>query len=969
MTQTHGFELLETRNLAEYRSKAFWYRHLRTGAELLSIINDDENKVFGVTFRTPPPDSTGVAHILEHSVLCGSEKYPLKEPFVELLKGSLHTFLNAMTYPDKTVYPVASTNLRDFRNLVDVYIDAVFHPRLTPRTLAQEGWHYELPAPDGPLTIQGVVYNEMKGVYSSPDSLLGELSQQALFPDTLYGLDSGGDPDVIPSLTFEQFFAFHQRYYHPSNARFFFAGDDDPEDRLRRIDAALAGFDRINPNSLITLQARFPEPRRAEEPFPVDPASPDADKGFVTLNWLLPEPDSAASVLTLGVLAQILIGTPASPLRKALIDSGLGEDLAHSGLDSQLRQMTFSVGLRGILPDDADSFEALVFDTLRTMAQEGADPDLVAAAINTIEFSLRENNTGRFPRGLALMLRAATSWLHDGSPFTMLEYEKPLAELKIRMEEEPRLFSGLIQQHLLDSPHRVRLVLRPDPALAAKREATEKARLSALLEKMSPTERAAVQAEAEALRTAQAMPDSPEALLCIPSLSLADLETSNRLLPCEEPGPRLYRHDLFTGGLVYLDVGFPLRALPARLLPYTSLFGRILFETGVGDEDFVAFTNRIGRLTGGVGAGEEVVTRLADGRASPWLLVSGKATVARTGELCDVLKDALLQARLQDSSRIGQMILEEKADLESGLVPSGNRVVGGRLDAGFSESGWIHEQTGGVDYLQFIRDLADRAQSDWSGVQADLAEIRDRLIRREGLLINFTADKSDWPVIQAALDRFQSQLPEGCSAEESWNRSGGEPVEALAVPAAVFFVGEAFPLFNAGYAFHGSALVAARYLSMSWLWDRIRVQGGAYGAGCRIGRITGVMSFSTYRDPNLERSLDAFAESASFLKDRPLDEKALERAVIGAIGEWDAYRLPDAKGRVSMIHRLMGDDEASRQRLREEILGTRPAHFRELGEKLAAAIPAGRIAVLGPESAGSRLESRLGRKVSLRRIL
>lgn len=972
MKLTHGFELIEARDIAEIRSRVLWYRHARTGAELLSVVSDDENKAFGVTFRTPPPDSSGVAHILEHSVLCGSERYPVKEPFVELLKGSLQTFLNAMTFPDKTCYPVASVNLQDFYNLVDVYLDAVFHPRLTPQVLAQEGWHYEIAAPEGPLSLKGVVYNEMKGVYSSPDSLLGEWSQQSLFPDTIYGLDAGGHPLKIPTLTFEAFLDFHRRYYHPSNARFFFSGDDNPEERLRRIDAVLSGYDRIEPRSAIPEQKPFPAPRRREERFPVDPDSPDRDNGFASINWMLGAAGSAERVFELSLLAYVLVGTPASPLRKALIESGLGEDLAMAGLDPQLKQLTFSVGLRGIAPEDADSFEKLTFDTLREIAEKGPEPALVEAGLNSTEFALRENNTGRFPRGLALMLRSLTLWLHDRDPFEMIAFEKPLAALKARWVREPGFLQDAIRELLLSNPHWTRIVLRPDAALAGEREREEADRMASALAGLDGPGRTGVAETARKLHAAQEAPDSPESLASIPSLQLSDLDRENREIPCESlPAgeAECLWHDLFTGGLVYLELAFPLRVLPARLLPYISIFGRMLFETGAGDEDYVAFTNRIGRLTGGAGASEQILSRNADRKASPWLMVGGKASVGRVRDLCDILRDALLSARLQDRTRVSQMVLEEKADLESGLIPSGNRIVGGRLEASLTEAGRILETTGGIDYLDFIRALAERVENDWPGVLADLEELRFRLIRRNNVLLNVTAAASDWPVLRGALEPLIAALPVRSAAEEIWpGPNAGEP-EALSAPSTVHFVGLAADLYAGGYKFHGSSLVITRLLSTSWLWDRIRVQGGAYGAACRMDRTTGVIAFTTYRDPNLERSLDTIQASGGFLRDREIRDLELTRAIIGAIGDWDAYRLPDAKGRVSFSRHLIGDDADLRRRIRGEILGTRPQHLREFGELLTDVLSRGRVAVLGPETAADRLEKRLGVPVARRRAL
>ncbi len=408
MTIIEGFERLRTQDIRELRTQAQLFRHVQTGAELLSLVNDDDNKVFGITFRTPPKDSTGVAHILEHSVLCGSRKYPVKEPFVELLKGSLKTFLNAFTYPDKTCYPVASQNAQDFYNLIDVYLDAVFYPRISPFIFQQEGWHLELDDPEGALIYKGVVFNEMKGAYSSPDNVLTEYSQQSLFPDSTYGLDSGGNPKHIIELTFEQFKAFHQKYYHPSNARLYFYGNDDPQRRLRLANEYLKDFERLPVDSTIVLQPPLDRPRRITRSY----ASADTEsgegqavrRGMLTVNWLLTETTDPELTFALHALQYILLGMPGSPLRKALIDSGLGDDIAGVGLESELRQIYFSTGLKGIHPEDADRIEELILKTLEDLATQGIDPQTTEAAMNTIEFRLRENNTGSFPRGLNLML-------------------------------------------------------------------------------------------------------------------------------------------------------------------------------------------------------------------------------------------------------------------------------------------------------------------------------------------------------------------------------------------------------------------------------------------------------------------------------------------------------------------------------------------------------------------------------------
>src|SRR5215467_4187335 len=586
MTATHGFELIREQKLSEINATARYYHHVATGAELISLINADENKVFGVTFGTPPSDSTGVAHILEHSVLCGSRKYPIKEPFVELLKSSLNTFLNAMTFPDKTCYPVASQNVQDFYNLVDVYLDAVFHPRLTPQIFQQEGWHYELDAPGAPLAYKGVVFNEMKGNYSSPDGMLREWSQQSLYPDITYGLDSGGDPKHIPDLTYEQLKAFHARHYHPSNAKAFFYGDDDPEERLRLLDRYFGEFNRIEVDAQVRLQPRFSAPKRFTRTYAAGAVEEQAEAGapkpkesMISVNWMIDEIVDVDTALGFDILEHVLIGNAAAPLYKALIDSGLGEGLAGGGLDDGLRQPMFSIGLKGIDPADAGKIEQLIDDTIGGLADGGIDPLTVEASLNTVEFHLRENNTGAFPRGIVFMLRALRSWLHGHDPLTPLAFATPLAAIKGRVAAGERYFENLLRHHFIDNPHRTVMVLKPDREQAEREAEEERAHLRQVRAGMKASDIGVVVEATRTLKALQERPDPPEALATIPTLRLSDLPRENKPIPIEVTSlhdTRVLYHDLLTNGVVYLDLGFDLHTLPAELLPYVPLFSRAL---------------------------------------------------------------------------------------------------------------------------------------------------------------------------------------------------------------------------------------------------------------------------------------------------------------------------------------------------------------------------------------------------------
>ncbi|RME45674.1 MAG: peptidase M16 [Caldilineae bacterium] len=967
----HGFELLKDEQIPELNTRARLYRHVKTGAQLLSLENDDENKVFGITFRTPPADSTGVPHIMEHAVLCGSRKYPVKEPFVELLKGSLKTFLNAFTYPDKTCYPVASQNQKDFYNLVDVYLDAVFYPLIPPHTFQQEGWHYELERPDEPLRYKGVVFNEMKGAYSSPDSLLAEYSQQALFPDTPYRFDSGGDPKVIPSLTYEQFKAFHDTYYHPSNARLFFYGDDDPETRLRLVNEYLKDFDPLPVQSAVPLQAPFTEPRRVVRTYAADLAE-EGNKGMLTVNWLLPETTDTQTTMALGILSYILVGTPASPLRKALIDSGLGEDLTGGGMAAHLRQAFFSTGLKGMNPADAGRVETLILDTLAELAEQGIDPGMVEAALNTAEFRLREQNTGSFPRGLALMLAALTNWLHDADPIEPLAFEKPLAAIK-EAAQDPAFFPQLIRRHFLDNPHRVTVLLNPDPEQRQREEAEEAARLEAARAAMRPEDLQAIIENTRRLKRLQETPDPPEALATIPHLQLSDLDRQNKPIPLavlEADGVPLLYHNLFTNGIIYLDVGFDLHTLPQELLPYVPLFSQALLEIGTEKEDFVKLSQRIGRKTGGIWTSSYTsAMREKPDESAAWLFVRGKATPEHADDLLDILRDILLTVKLDNPERFRQMVLEDKAGHESGLIPGGHGVVGSRLRAHFTESGWLDEEMGGVSNLFFVRRLAQQVEEDWPAVLEKLEAIRRTLINRRAMLCNITLDEANWATFQPKLAAFLTDLPAAPVKRAVGKPASLPPHEGLTVPAQVNFVGKGANLYRLGYRLHGSVSVITNFLRTSWLWERVRVQGGAYGGFCTFDQHAGVFAYLSYRDPNLLETLSVYDRTADFLREVELGESELTKSIIGAISTMDAYRLPDAKGYISMLRYLIGYTDEARQQFREEVLGTTAAHFRAFAEVLEAVRKEGLVVVMGSAEAIEAANAERGDWLQVQKVL
>ncbi len=954
MTLQYGFEKLWQREIREIQTAACLFRHAETGAELLSLSNDDSNKVFGITFRTPPPDSTGVAHILEHSVLCGSEKYPVKEPFVELLKGSLQTFLNAFTYPDKTCYPVASQNSKDFYNLIDVYLDAVFHPRISPLVLSQEGWHFEQTAASAPLTIKGVVYNEMKGAYSSPDSLLHRYSQQYLFPDSPYGLDSGGDPDTIPELTYEQFAGFHRRYYHPSNARVYFYGDDDPQERLRLIGDCLQGYARIDPRSDVAPQPRCAAARTVIKPYPAGEGDPAAHRGMLTVNWLLSETADIDMNLALTVLEHILLGMPASPLRKALLDSGLGSGIAGVGLETELRQMYLSTGLQGIDPDRAAEVESLVLSTIGSLAENGIDERTVKASMNTVEFRLRENNSGSFPRGLVLMLRALTTWLYNEDPLLLLAFEEPLERLKKRLAADPHLFGTLLKRCLIDNTHRTTVLLKPDSALAAEQQKQQQEQLAAARAALSPEQQEQIVATTLELQRMQQTADPPERLACIPRLARGDLDPEIKKIDREtmhRNETAILFHDVFTSSIAYVDIGFDLHVLPQHLVPYLQLFGRMLVEAGTKRYDFVELSQRISGSTGGIR--HALYTSAAHGstEAAAWLFLRAKAMRDRAGTMMELLGDLLHNARLDNRERFLQILHEERAAQEQKIIPMGHLFVGRRLRSHFHQADWADELMSGIDYLLFLRELAGRLEAGWEEIRTHLEEIRSLLVSGHTMIVNTTADRHTFEALQPALHEFVDTLPAAAPPRAAWTPKHAEEAEGLIVPSLVNYVGKAANLYSLGYSHHGSISVITHLLRTSWLWEKVRVEGGAYGAFSAFDRMSGTLVCASYRDPNLLATLAVFDKAAGFLGSGSLHADEIEKSIIGAVGDMDAPLLPDAMGYVSLQRYLSGITDDERQRIRSEILATGKDQVRDFAGTLQAFARSGIVKVIGSAEA------------------
>lgn len=950
-----GFELKEERELHEVGGVAKLWRHIKTGAELLSIINKDENKCFGVNFFTPPTDSTGVAHILEHSVLCGSRKYPLKEPFVELLKGSLQTFLNAFTFPDKTCYPVASANLQDFYNLMDVYLDAVFHPLLSEDTFRQEGWHIEAESADAPWTFKGVVYNEMKGVYSSPDSVLAEQSQQAVFPDNLYSLDSGGNPERIPDLGYIAFKDFHQRYYQPGNARFFFWGDDPEGERLKRIDAAIADYGPVTDLPQVVLQPPARQNRYLEIPYA---AAPGETRAHVTLNWLLGERGNIAESLKMEMLEHILEGLPGSPLRRALMESGFGEDSAGCGLETDLRQMYYSTGLKGLAQADSSKVEDLILDTLADLAKSGIDEEAVEAAVNSVEFNWREANSGRFPQGLAAMLLSLSTWLYGGDPFAPLAWEKPLNQIKADLANGKKVFEEAIRANLLENNF-CRVLLLPNPNLAAAREAAETGRLTEIQAQTGPTARQALVNETKKLQVAQLAPDSPDDLARIPALGIGDLPKKGAEIPTVvnySDSRAFIAHDLPTRGIAYFTLLLPITKLPERLIPLLALFARSLTECGSAKSSYSQLGMAIAAKTGALDASILTGAKLGSREPFCYLCISGKALYDKLADSFALMREILLEPQNDPdvlAQRLELMLKEAKARLEHNLQSAGHSAASLRLGAHFCGDSALAERLSGISQLDYVRSALAGLNQNPESLLADLADLRKLVISAQDVVFDSAAEASSLDEVQERAAMLLADLP-GAPALNIGVDIGSYPAmsnlpqaEAFLTPGQVNYVAKAANLYANGYEYTGAANVVTRWLRMGRLWDEVRVAGGAYGAFCNLDRVNGTFICSSYRDPNVDRTLSAYDGVAGYLRSFNPTENQLRQAIVGAVGAIDAYMLPDAKASTALMRYLVGMTPEIRQQGREQMFAVTARDFHEFADALVGFAQSGDICVIG----------------------
>ena len=950
----HGFKLLEARHVDEINSDAKLFVHEHSGARLLHLGNEDDNKVFSITFRTPPEDSTGVPHIVEHSVLCGSRKFPIKEPFVELVKGSLNTFLNAMTFADKTMYPVASRNDKDFRNLMDVYLDAVFYPQMleTPEILMQEGWHYELPDKEAELTYKGVVYNEMKGVFSSPDAILEHQIYASLFPDTTYGVESGGDPEFIPELTQEQFVAFHKKYYHPANSYIFLYGDMDLEDNLKFLhDAYLKDFKKAKIDSEIPLQKPFEEMVIKVVDYPVSPDESINDKTFITLNIVAGKATDPESYLGLMMLEHILLETPAAPLKKALLDAGLGKEVFGS-YNKSILQPTMTFGVGGANPDQVELFKKTVYAVLNKLATEGLDKKLVESSVNIFEFHLREANYGKHPKGLVYNIKCLDSWLYDKDPLIHLAYEPALE--KIKQQFRHGYFEQLIQNCLLNNHHQALVTLQPNGKIGASKAAESKAKLAEYKAGLSQTELATLVKQTQALKVRQETPDAPEKLELIPLVELKDIDPKTEKLVTEEheeQGLTVLLHPLFTNRIAYLNLYFNTGAVAEAELPYLFLLADILGKVDTEKYPYAELAKEINIHTGGFAYDVFAFSEKGNDQIyTPMFRVKAKALVSKLPELFGLLGDVTGGSLFTDTGRLKELIRELKATWDTALFRRGQQVVASRLLSYLSPVAKYNE-VGQLTYYKFIAALEQDLDAKIHEIGQTLAKVSQIIFNRDNLLVGITCESEDYKAFCQSLPVLIGNLGSRQYAPVTYSFQAKAHNEGLMTSGKVQYVAKGGNFHRLGFSYHGSMKVLETILRYDYLWNRIRVQGGAYGAFAQFDR-SGNVVFGSYRDPNLAETIKVYDETVDYLTnftDETVSNREMTKYIIGTMSTMDTPLTPQMKGERGDAAYIRNISQKDLQQERDEILATKQQDIKQLAQVVDAVMKANTLCVLGGE--------------------
>lgn len=927
------YEKIWEREINELKTVAILYKHKKTNTEVLVLQNDDNNKSFGISFRTIPESSNGVAHILEHSVLNGSKKYPVKEPFVELLKTSVQTFLNAWTFPDKTVYPVASQNDQDFFNLMDVYLDACFFPLLKEEVFLQEGWHYELNDKDE-LNIKGVVYNEMKGARSTPDGLLEEYVKSSLYPKSTYSYDSGGDPQFIRSLTYDNFLDFHIKHYHPSNAKVCFYGNVKLEKAFSVLHDYLDQFDSARFDTHVSMSQGLPSQRNIEQTYPV--GSTNTTNQYITAcNWLLKDLKSPEDRLGFEILSYWLHHSNTSPLKKALIDSGLGEDLTRITYDREYLYPIFSIGVKGAKKANLSKIETVITNILTDLS-DVVNKDMILAAINRVEFYRRESEFDE-PKGVQYFRQTLESWNYDKDPLEPLLFEDSFKSIRNKLENNEKYFEGLIKQYILENQHATRVHLIPDPEYINKKSEEETKYLKETRMSLTQDRLDMIKQTLTNLQKWQSKLDDPEALKTIPRLKIQDISKEIRQVPTEkivlEKIDALI-HPINTQGIVYLDLGIDLSGLETNLIQYLPVFGRALTKLGTTHKSHETIALLLDTHTGGMSSQVYSTVNVLDKNSCiSKFMVSTKTLGSNVEKTLDLLHEVLSDLDLSQKKRFKNTIAQARSEAETSLASEGHAYAATRARSGLHPYYQLQEMTSGIEQFHFLQKLLELIDNDWEKVQTDLQKIKEFLNNRSRFFVNITVDKDLVSLITNHISTFLRKFTPGEIKQETTLFEKSNINQALIIPSTINYVAQAYkaPLLQP----HGSLNAVSKIVNRSYLWTRVRAQGGAYGCFFRADTKTNVVLFASYRDPNTWQTLTAYNELAEYLRTNTPTSEEIEGAILAASGELDADLSSYEQGYVAMEWYLSGITETYRQKRREELLATTESDLRNFANYIA----------------------------------
>lgn len=955
LTDLNAYEVLEQRPLDDLHSEGCILRHKKSGARIAVIANDDDNKVFYVGFRTPPEDSTGVPHIIEHTVLCGSDKYPVKDPFVELVKGSLNTFLNAMTYPEKTIYPVASCNDKDFQNLMSVYMDAVFHPNIYKyqEIFKQEGWHYELEDEDSPITINGVVYNEMKGAFSSADDVLQRQILNSLFPDTSYRNESGGDPDFIPDLTYEAYLDFHRRYYHPCNSYIYLYGDMDVAEKLRWLDEEyLSHYKKITIDSAIREQKPFAKPVELVKKYPISSTETEEDNTYLSYNLVVGTVLDKKLYLAFDILDYALVSAPGAPVKKALLDAGIGKDIT-GGYDSGTMQPIFSFIAKNANGSQKEEFLSVIRETLKQQVKDGIDKKALLAGINGSEFRYREADFGQFPKGLLYGIQCLDSWLYDDmQPFMHLEASETYRFLKEQVKTD--YFEQLIQTYLLDNPHASVVVIEPEKGLNAKKEEQLAKKLAAYKESLSKEEIQQLIADTKHLKQYQEEPSPREDLEKIPMLCREDMKREAAPLINQErevDGVTVIHHSMFSNGIAYLRFLFDIRDFAVEDIPYVGLLKYVLGYVDTEHYGYAELSNEINIHTGGIGCSFGVYPHMSgEEQMKVMFEVKTKVLMEELPEAGKLITEMIKTSILSDEKRLLEILGQLKSRLQASLSSVAHSVASMRAMSYFSRAAYYQDAVGGILFEQKIADLAEHFEEKKADLIAKLEELTRRIFTPERMSVSVVCEEKDFEAVGREIGQLKQALypSEGTAVRNLPPLVLEQKNEGFTDASKVQYVARTGNFKRHGFEYNGALRILKVIMGYDYLWINIRVKGGAYGCMNSYMR-NGDTYFVSYRDPNLEKTNEIYDGIPEYLENFTADERDMTKYIIGTVSDLDTPLNPNAKGARSMTALLQGITQEDLQRERDEVIGATEKDIRALKDMIASVLEEHNLCVIGNE--------------------